>query len=64
MPIKQLNRVWCSNCKEWELHERFYPNWEEQLDEYYSDQFQPLNKSQNETKKDPTQNCSQPPQNT
>ena len=29
MPIKQLNRVWCSNCKEWELHERFYPNWED-----------------------------------
>jgi len=29
MPTRQLYRVWCSTCKEWELHERHYPNWED-----------------------------------
>ena len=29
MPTRQLNRVWCSTCKDWELHTQHYPNWED-----------------------------------
>ena len=29
MPIRELKRIWCKKCQKFELHQQYYPNWDD-----------------------------------